>query len=117
MLDKESYCPCTASPGARFVGSIKLDKQRSGGWWGMFGVEEHFAFPDASGCFDSDVYAATAAVVVIVGDVRLLVWRMAMLVQEAVSGVVLIGDEDGGSGSDFSQGRNGEGWVQLACKV
>ena len=39
VLDKEGCGPCTASLGARFVGSIKLDKQRSGGWWGMFGVE------------------------------------------------------------------------------
>ena len=88
VLDKEG---CTAFLGARLVGSIKLDKQRSGGWWGVSSVEEHFALPDASCCFDSYVDATTAAVVVIVGDVRLLVWRVAMLVQEAVSGVVLIG--------------------------
>ena len=83
----------------------------------MFSVEEHFAFPDASGCFDCNVDAATAAVVVIVGDVWLLVWCVAMLVQEAVSGVVLVGNEDCGSCSDLLQGRNGEGWVQLACKM
>ena len=83
----------------------------------MFCVEEHFAFADAPGCFDGNVDAATAAVVVVVGDVWLLVWCMAVLVQEAISGVVLVGDEDCSSCSNFLQGRNGEGWVQLACKM
>ena len=77
----------------------------------MLSVEEHFAFANASCCFDSDVDAAAAAMVVIVGDVRLLVWCVAVLVQEAVSGVVLISNEDCGPCGDFLQGRYGEGWV------
>ena len=49
--------------------------------------------------------------------IRLLVWCVAVLVQEAVSGVVLVSDEDCSSCSNFLQGRNGERWVQLACKM
>ena len=44
--------------------------------------------------------------VVIVGDVRLLVWCVAVLVQEAVSSVMLVSPS-----TDFLQGRYGEGWV------
>ena len=61
--------------------------------------------------------AATAAVVVVVGDVGLLVWCVAVLVQEAVPGVMLISNEDRGPGSNFAQGRYGKGWVQLAREV
>ena len=81
----------------------------------MIVVEEHFAFQDVPCCFDSYVDAATVAVVVVVGDVRLLVRGLAVLVQEAVSCFVFIGYEYCGSRCDFLQGRDGKGRVQLAC--
>ena len=92
-----------------------MDQQRSGSLRGMVVVEEHFAFQDVPRCFPSYVDAATAAVVVVVGDVRQLVRGLAMLVQEAVSSVVFIGYEYCGSRCDFLQGRDGKGRAQLAC--
>ena len=111
VLDEEGSCSSAAFLGTRLVGSVKLDKEGSCGCRCMLSVEEHFTFADASCGFDCNVDAAAAAVVVVVGDVGLLVWCMAVLVQEAVSGVVLVSNEAGGSCSDFLQGRYGEGWV------
>ena len=117
VLDEEGCSSSAAFLGTRLVGSIELDKEGLCGWRCVLGVEEHFALADASCGFDGDVDAAAAAVVVVIGDVGLLVWCVAVLVQEAVPGVMLISNEDCGPCSDFLQGRYGKGWVQLSCQV
>ena len=117
VLNKEGRSACPAALGARFVGSIELHEQCAGGLRSMFVVEEHFALLDVACCLDGYVAASAAAVVMFIGDVGLQVRGLAMLVQEAIACVMFVCNQHCGAGSNFLQGSDGKGRVQLASEA
>ena len=116
LVNKEGSGSSSSSFGAWFVGAIELHKECAGGFVTLVVVQEHLSLLHTASGFGCNVDTATSAWVIFILDVGCRVGCLAMLVQQAIPGIVLVSYKDSGAWRQLAQG-NGKGGMQPPCEV